>query len=554
VNLSGRIPTRHWAAAAVSGVLQVLIFPLASQYWLAWMALVPLLWSLLAEDAQQVLAPGEAATGRTPMEGFWLGYVSGIVFYCGSCSWIYRTMYLYGEMARPVAAGILLLFGLYLGLYHAAFGALLIKIRRKGGVKKALLVTPFLWVAVELARARITGFPWDLLGYAQVENVVLTRLATLTGVYGLSFVIAAVNAIFCGWALRPARRRTGIVALLLATGLQALTLVKFPATPTTHTAVLVQGNIPILDGPQWTTERFDKTVQELEALSRVPVTASEPRLIVWPESPAPFFYNDPRLRASLAQLAGAQRAFLIVGSLGTADSGQLNRFLMYNSATLIAPDGSMPARYDKVHLVPFGEYVPFRSLFFFAEKLTREVSDFTAGKSRDVFVLAQGAVQRLAHPEPGGMAGMVMPGVIPQKGLNGKKVGTFICYESIFPDEVRDFALNGAEVFVNISNDGWYGHSGAPVQHLNMARMRAIENGRWLLRDTNTGVTASIDPYGRIVAQAPRDQQTALAAPYAYASGLTFYTRHGDWFPWLCAIIAAAFLFVRFTFRGGTLS
>jgi apolipoprotein N-acyltransferase len=165
--------------------------------------------------------------------------------------------------------------------------------------------------------------------------------------------------------------------------------------------------------------------------------------------------------------------------------------------------------------VPFGEYVPFKNIFSFAGGLTKEVGDFTAGKSRE--------------PLDGG----------------GKKLGAFICYESIFPDEIRRLAVNGAQVFVNISNDGWYGDSGAYAQHLKQARMRAVENERWLLRDTNTGVTASIDPYGRVVASVPRKIRSVLQAPYGLSSATTFYTRHGDWFAYLCAIISVVGLFMR---------
>jgi len=165
--------------------------------------------------------------------------------------------------------------------------------------------------------------------------------------------------------------------------------------------------------------------------------------------------------------------------------------------------------------VPFGEYVPFRSLLRFAEKLTREVGDFGRGTERAPLALDE------------------------------HRIGAFICYESIFPDEIREFALRGAELFVNISNDGWFGESGAPGQHLNMARMRAIENRRWLLRATNTGITASIDPLGRVVARAPRNQRIALQAPYATLTELTFYTRHGDWFAWTCVVISVLGLFGR---------
>jgi apolipoprotein N-acyltransferase len=174
------------------------------------------------------------------------------------------------------------------------------------------------------------------------------------------------------------------------------------------------------------------------------------------------------------------------------------------------------ARYDKIHLVPFGEYVPFKSLLGFAGGLTQEVGEFSRGFSREPLT------------------------------VDGYRIGVFVCYEAVFPDEVRQFARNGGQVFVNISNDGWYGDTGAWAQHLNQARMRAVENDRWLLRDTNTGMTASIDPYGRVVASVPRKVRTALEAPYALTSGTTFYTRHGDWFAWLCAIISVAALLWRY--------
>jgi apolipoprotein N-acyltransferase len=189
---------------------------------------------------------------------------------------------------------------------------------------------------------------------------------------------------------------------------------------------------------------------------------------------------------------------------------------VYNSASVIAPTGAWTSRYDKLHLVPFGEYVPFEKLFSFAGGLTRQVGTFARGQSR-------------------------MP-----LNVGDSQAGVFICYESIFPNEVRQFAQHGAEFFVNISNDGWYGEGGAARQHLNMARMRAVENNRWLLRDTNTGVTTVIDPFGRIVAEAPRNERVALQASYALEETLTFYTRHGDWFAILCAIITLAGLLRRY--------
>jgi apolipoprotein N-acyltransferase len=280
-----------------------------------------------------------------------------------------------------------------------------------------------------------------------------------------------------------------------------------PVSPADRQAVLVQQNIPIQPGEGWTTGYFHQTLDNLRSISIAP-SAAHPDHIVWPESPAPFYTTDPIFRQTVGGVARDTHAWVIAGSLGSdpAHMGSASD-AVYNSAALFSPEGELVARYDKVHLVPFGEYVPFRRLLPFADVLTKEVGEFTHGVSRQPLVTSQA------------------------------RIGIFICYESVFPDEVRQYAAGGAQVFVNISNDGWYGDSGAWAQHLQQARMRAVENNRWLLRGTNTGFTASIDPYGRIVAGIPRQVRTRLDAPYALEDSTTFYTRHGDWFAYGCAII-----------------
>jgi apolipoprotein N-acyltransferase len=301
--------------------------------------------------------------------------------------------------------------------------------------------------------------------------------------------------------------------------LHAGKLIKPEALPTDHGVTLVQSDIPITDS-NWSPEYFEQTLNSLAALSLRPSNQppSTPGLIVWPESPAPFWATDLHLRHTLADIARSTDSYVIAGTLGIDHTGEINRRPdVYNSASVIAPDGAWISRYDKSHLVPFGEYVPFEKLFSFAGGLTRQIGTFSRG--------------RLHAPLFVGDA----------------QAGIFICYESIFPNEVRRFALHGADFFVNISNDGWYGEGGAPLQHLNMARMRAVENNRWLLRDTNTGVTAIIDPFGRVIAKAPRNQRIALQGTYALEESTTFYTRHGDWFPFLCAIITLVGLLLHFS-------
>ena len=516
----------------VSAGLQVAIFPLPGLYWLAWIAVAPLLIALLRArpagalqvDAAVKLAPA------SPWQGFLLGYVCGILWCGGTCYWIFDTMHRYGGLPVPMAVLVLILFCMYIGLYHGFFGMLVTLVagrtqNQHGSVRRALVSAPFLWVAVELARTRVTAFPWELLGYAQTANVALTRMATFTGVYGLSFEILLVNSAFAAaFLVENSRRKKLLVAafaaaLLLQAGQW---VVRPPQAATDHAALLVQPNIPITTA--WTEDYFQSTLADLAKVSlepRAEKSGARESLIVWPESPAPFFTNDPRFREPVRELARQSGKWMIAGSIGInpAMHNGGGGSQIFNSAALVSPQGEWVARYDKVHLVPFGEYLPFPKLFAFAGGLTKEVGEFQRGASREP--LATG----------------------------DEKLGAFICYESIFPDEVRRFALQGADVLVNISNDGWYGDSGAWSQHLQQTRMRAIENSRWLLSATNTGLTAAIDPSGRIAAEVPRKRRTALAAPYALISSTTFYTRHGDWFASLCAIISVAALVARFLLR-----
>ena len=464
----------------------------------------------------------------------------------GNCYWIYQTMYLYGGLGKPIAAGILILFSLYLGLYHALFGTLIAAFRSRFGRIGTLLLVPFAWVAVELARARITGLPWDLLGIAQVDNPVLTRLAPITGVYGISFVVAAVNALFLlririreRRFTRPLLTLAGVV--IIVAYVIALHFIATPtASPTTATATLVQENIEVgaaNTGPQPGTRQYLESFSYLSrypsshyllGIPELPGTQSvylihrrtaegaglqtpiptPTNLIVWPESPAPFQDVDPQFLASMQSLAREAHAPIIVGNTGFEPNSQTKSgYTPYNRASFISPDGAYVGHYDKMHLVPFGEYVPYKQLFFFAKDLLNEVGTFEPGAHRSVF--------------PSG----------------GHTYGVFICYESIFGDEIRQYAKQGADVLINISNDGWYGNTSAPWQHLNMVRMRAIENHRWILRATNTGVTAAINPFGRVTAAAPRHIRTSICVRFGYEHDLTFYSKYGDLFAYACAFV-----------------
>jgi apolipoprotein N-acyltransferase len=291
--------------------------------------------------------------------------------------------------------------------------------------------------------------------------------------------------------------------------------------------VLIQPNLDVSGDNRWSGPDWDRHMADFAKLAGeqcktyiagIPQTGASngeivcppypthPDLVAWPESPAPFEEGDPRFQKALAAIAQQTQAPLVVGNIGSDFAGEDGGWHFYNSALIVGADGARVGRYDKIHLVPYGEYIPFKELFTFAHKLTGRVSEFTRGDQRKVF------------------------------RLNGHRYGVFICYEAVFADEVRHFAQLGAEVLVNISDDGWYGDTSAAWQHLNMARMRAIENRRWILRDTNTGVTAVIDPYGRVRQSIPRHAVDALPAQFGFRDDITFYTAHGDVFGWLCAI------------------
>jgi apolipoprotein N-acyltransferase len=508
----------------LSAALQILSFPLSGIYIFSWIALAPLLVAILHAryPATLQLDESQKLMPASPAQGFLLGYACGVLWYLGTCYWVYDTMHQYGGLSAPVGLLVLLLFALYLGLYHGLFGLVVSLLARADSSHRlALISTPFLWVAIELARTRVSGFPWDLLGITQIDNIPLTRIATITGVYGLSFEIMLVNAAFAAAFLVHRNKRSTLLLASIgsATLLQTGRWVAMPPSPANQTAVLLQQNLPVAESDAWTKDYFDRTLQKFSALSLHPSPPPQqlPDLIVWPESPAPFQTNDPVFREAITSLARQSQAWVVVGSIGV-DNPQT----VFNSASLVSPAGEWQGRYSKIHLVPFGEYVPFASVFSFASGLTQAVGNFTRGTSRAPL----------------------------QAG--DRKLGIFICYESIFPDEVRQLVAQGAQVLVNISNDGWYGDSGAWAQHLNQARMRAVENNRWLLRDTNTGFTASIDPYGRVVAHLNRKTRGALAAPYALIDGTTFYSQHGDWFACLCAIISLGALGARFTLQRKT--
>jgi apolipoprotein N-acyltransferase len=470
-----------WVLALASAALLILTFPGASIAWFAPVALTPLLVALAREGRWQ--------------RRFLLGWSAGVVYWFGVCYWIEAVLAEHAGISGVVAWLLFLLFcvakSMHLGVFAILAGPLM---RRWWAIPSVAA----LWVAVEVTHGSL-GFAWLALGNAGIDMALPMRLAPLTGVYGLSFLfmmMATAVALVC-----LQRRRIQLLWLapiLLLPLLQALPR----ADRGRDTALLVQPNIS--ETEDWTTEKIQRTKRDLATLSlkAALIESPPPSLIVWPEAPAPFYYfDDETFRNYINSLARATNASVLVGIVAHAPSGG-----PLNSAVLVTPDGVAISRYDKMNLVPFGEFVPWP--FGFANKISTEVGDYVPGK----------------HV-------VVSP-------IGAHKLGTFICYESVFPNFVRKFAAGGAELLVNISNDGWFGKSYARDQHLEMVRMRAAENRRWLLRATNDGITATIDPAGRLRGTLPSYVQATSYTGFGYTSGQTLYTRCGDWFPLLCAIWA----------------
>jgi apolipoprotein N-acyltransferase len=488
--------------AIASGAALALAFPLFHFPLLGWIAPAILIVAVL---------------GANPRHALLLGLLQGAVFYAISVPWFYTVMRQYGPLPVAQAGGVFALVVLVLSIFHAAF-ALGVAWLGRNGEARACFAAPFLWVAMELGILHMPaiGFPWNLLGYVTAGNLAFVQLTAVTGIFGLSLVVAGYNALTV-WALMQFRERkldgakvlVGATAMLIVIGLAGPRFV--PQAAGDRVAHLVQTNFPVSNG--YPANWMALHAGEMDQLEQISIGAAQkiPGIVVWPEVPAPFSLQDANFLARAQRIArGAGNGFLV----GVVDWKRLpgEDLGATNSAALLDSAGAENFLYDKIHLVPFSEYVPWRSYLGFAGGITSLIGDFQHGSQYRV-------------------------GLIP-----GGPFSVFICYEAIFPNEVRRFTQAGADVLINISDDGWFGGSGAPEQHLEMARVRAVENRRWLLRDTNDGITVSVDPYGRIAARLAPDIRGELDAPYGLRADLTLYARRGDWLPWLCALAAVMLL------------
>ncbi len=514
-------PVRLILLAATTGILLPYCFPKYDMGLLAWVALVPLHIAL------------DGISRRT--QAFWLGWLSGIIASTGIMSWVVTAMHTYGKVPLVFSYGIMLLLTAYLGLYVALYSAGVVWFRMLVP-RYGLFAAPCLWVTLELLRTYVlSGLPWSLLGYSQYRQLDLIQIADHLGVYGVSFLIVLTNVALAElylWLMplfrgfRPARlpwelvTTAGILVSLswaYSTSLIASDAVSRPQA--TLQVGVVQPNID--QAIKWDQAFRDETLRRYERLTESFGYGAD--LVIWPEAATPFIYErEPLYQLQLVGMANRASAPLLFGSPAVRFDADRKPFLL-NSAYLLSPDGELLGRYDKQHLVPFGEYIPLKSsLLFFLEKMVEGIGDFQAGPGPTILSF------QLKESEGATVARRV-------------KFGVVICYEVIFPDLVRRMATAGAEFLVTITNDAWFGDSSAPSQHFSMVVLRSVENHLAFARAANTGISGFIDPFGRIIEASPIFTQAALQAEIPIRQTRTFYSRHGDVFAYGCVLISLLF-------------
>lgn len=517
---------RQIAAAAGSGLLLILSFPRPQFPLVAWFALVPLLLALSTVSRRGA---------------FLLGWITGVTFFTGSLRWLIYTMVHYGHMPEWLSYPTLLLLTAYLAVYIGLFALTALMLANQRTWIR-LLALPAAWVALELTRTYLfTGLPWGVLGYSQAGTLPVIQIAEVAGVYGVSFVIVLTNtalalalaasrptgemsmpipvasfAPFPGPQL-PRRGVLGPLGLAAAVLLGVLMyghwrLDQIRAAAADHTPVtvaVVQGNID--QDRKWDPAFRRETIDRYQDLTREQAEQSLD-LIVWPEAAMPFFFErDAAHRKELIEFTTQGKTPLLFGS-PAVDSPVGERPRLYNSAYLITADGAVAGRYDKLHLVPFGEYVPLRRLLFFVDKMVDGIGEFVPGTEAVVFT------------------------------LDRFRLGVMICFEVVFPDLTRRAVLNGATVMAAITNDAWFGVSAAPYQHLDMVVFRAVENRVPFARAANTGVSGFIDAAGHLAATTDLFVPATRVAPLTPRTETTWYTRFGDVFAWFCAVFVLAVL------------
>ena len=457
-----------------------------------------------------IVAAALSASGPTLRRPFLLGLLAGAVYFGGTLYWVVAVMTTYGGLATPVAALVGILLVVYLALYPACFAWLIAASVRRWSIT-AVWVSPFLWVGGEWVRSwMLNGFPWVMLGSSQASVIPIVQAASVVGVYGLSWIVALVGTAAAMLALtRRPRHRWAALAVVMFVGLIAtLGMLRVARGTLTQTGTvlrvgLLQGNVA--QGQKWNPAFRDMILTRYLELSRR-VIGSGAGLVVWPEASTPFFFN---LEAAMAQpirrLAVETRTPFLIGTDELERREGHDSY--YNAAVLVGADGRSRATYKKMWLVPFGEYVPFKRILFFVGPLVEAVSDFTPGGEPVVF------------------------------DLDGHRISVAICYESIAPWISRAFVRRGSQLLATITNDAWFGRSSAAYQHFEQGAIRAVEEGRYVVRAANTGISGAVDPYGRVLERTPLFETTTAMVDVRLLDGRTIYSYIGDVVAWVSAAI-----------------
>jgi len=518
--------------ALFSGGLLTLAFPRFNVSILAWIGLIPLFFSL--RDASL-------------RSSFFLGWICGLTYFGGTLYWIVETMAIYGHVVLWQSLLISLALVSYLSLYIGSFALLWKWFRRFFSPMATVLIAPLIWTCLEYLRAHaLTGFPWSTLGYSQYMHVRLIQFSDMAGVYGVSFLIVLVNVglatlleYMLVWkAAGKAKKTTSIaenmtdlspvicialvliVAVGLAEGYGAHKLhahTRQPQSEETLTVGIIQGNIP--QEEKWDIQMQDAVYSGYQALTLL-AAQQRPNVIIWPETSAPFI-NEQKgdFLDRISPLAKKAGVPMVVGSprIAREVNGKVS---LKNSAFLLSPDGKILDYYDKIHLVPFGEYLPLGQILSHLGSVVNEIGEFSSGERHTIFQ------------------------------LDHWRFGLVICYEVIFPDLFREFARQGVNFMVNITNDAWFDQSSAPYQHFSMAVFRAIENGISVVRVANTGISGLIDPWGRVLLETPLFRRLAIVRPIKLHREDTFYVHYGDLFAKSCLIVLGLLLILGYRKAG----
>jgi apolipoprotein N-acyltransferase len=497
--------------ALFSGLLIACSFPKADFSFLAWFALIPLLTAL---------------EGRTTRSAFKLGFLSGLIAYAGLLYWVIIVMGQYGHLPLFASIPLWLLLSAWLALFYG-LAAWATTLGEGFGIKSALLL-PLAWVGADYLRSfLLTGFPWTMLGHSQYRLLPLIQIADITGVFGITALIVLANVVvyrilraLSGAEIPyPAKSACIFVLALIVTLGYGFYRLNTPRNPTVPLNVaLIQGNID--QAVKWSPAFRETTLDIYANLSRQAVARQAADLIVWPESAAPFFFQENSPASDrIRTLARELRSHLLFGSPAAEMRG--GHYTNLNSAFLLAPDGSETGRADKMHLVPFGEYVPLTRLLPFVNKLVHGIGDFAPGK----------AIKPLKATVP---------------------LGVLVCYEAIFPELARTHVNSGSRILVNITNDAWFGRSSAPYQHLAMTAFRAVETRTPLIRAANTGITSIIDQNGHIRGMTSLFREAVMVGEVHPGNADAPYLKIGDLFAQACLGLSALLLLVQWRKKQGS--